>query len=242
LKVLITGDSHVISLVRANAEIIERQGNRDPTIDVYQLGTGLSLSRPFLADRGSFAEITNPECSKNFKRLPPSDPQYDVIGISAPLHSTRVWRQTEWKDFTLSDTDSLDGASVISQGALRKIIDDEIGPSLDLIDIVRRTTPVFVIEGPWPFRRHPAVAANGDRKVQYLHKAFHNRARAALKERNVPIVDFDPLWADEEGFTLVKFRNSRNRDYHHCNTEFGHLVMAKIRSFLLGSPFSQDCA
>jgi hypothetical protein len=239
LNVLITGDSHVIALLRANAEMREQNGNIAPTIDVRQLGPGLSLSRPFLADRGDYAEITNSECYKRFKRLPPEDAKYDVIGISAPVHSTRVWRQLEWKDFTLPDESSLGGESLISQGTLRKIIDDEIDPSLELIDILRRTTPVFVIEGPWPFRRHPAVTANGEAKVQYLHKVFRARALAALKDRDIPVVEFDPLWADDAGFTLPKFRNSRHKDYHHGNVEFGHLMISKILNFLRDAPFGK---
>jgi hypothetical protein len=126
----------------------------------------------------------------------------------------------------------LEGEATISQDTLNKIIDDEIGPSLELIDILLRTTPVFVIEAPWPFRHHPALARNGQHKVQFLHRAVRSRALAALEARNVPVVEFDPKWADADGFTLAEFRHWKRKDNHHGNAEFGRKVMAKIYDFL----------
>jgi hypothetical protein len=235
MKVLITGDSHTSKLAIGNKELfLERLQKRAPSngisISVRPLGPGGAMRGPYFEDRGDYAEILDERYRKGHERLPPADSKFDWIGLAAPLHTVRLWK-VRWRHFTPQGLPAKNGF-VLSENALRQAIEDDVSFNLKLLDIMKRTTNVFVIEPPWPFRHHRAVAYNGAEKVLFLHRAYRRHVLAALKSRGIPVVEIDPSWVDADGFMSDRFRNERPEDQHHGNNLFGRLMIARTQAML----------
>jgi hypothetical protein len=190
------------------------------------MGPGGRLADAFFVDRGNYAEIVEPLYLKHMTRLPPAKGKYDWIGLSSLLNAARVWRPN-WSDFRPWHMSSETGAA-ISDSVLRQIIKDDSGQLLRFVDVIRRTTPVFVIEPPWPFRDQRAVKQNGGAKIMHVHRLYRDYVMKELQDRNVPVVEIDRNWVDADGYTDPKFQ----RDPVHGNAMFARAMMERVEAFL----------
>lgn len=234
MKVFITGDSNVGTLrhgLGASLQAAKKRGDTAPPdieIAILGLANGSVLRSRFFEDCGDHARIINPR--PRTPRLPPEGTKYDWIGFSGPLRSTWFW-SSDWQDFRPALLKSHNGP-VMSNSLLRQIIDDGLEHMLSLIEIVRRTTPVFVTEAPWPFRHHPSVTSYGEDFVAYMHNLYRSHVMAVLAARNIPVVEIDSSWADAAGFMKPEHRGEDERDRQHGNAELGKLMLARIEDFL----------
>ncbi|MDV6344915.1 hypothetical protein [Nitrosomonas sp. Is37] len=228
MKVLITGDSHLGTLLQGQRRQLGPQSFL-ADVTIKPLGNGRIIPTPFFKDQGKFAEIIDPEYKQHFDRLPPVAEKYDFIGFSAPLHTVRVWRMNWCKHspWSMGGNDNL-----VSDKLLLRIIEDDVKYALKLLDIIGRTTRTFVIEPPWPFHHHYAVLMNGEEKVKYIHNSYRNYVINELSRKSIPVIEIDSSWVDAKGFMNPRFRRVDKKDQHHGNAEFGRLMMEKIYRFL----------
>ncbi len=224
MKFFLTGDSHLGALRRA----LLQSGGEDTgpiAFTLEALGRGHRLRAPFFADRGDHAEILDEDFRKRVRRVPPDGPAFDRIGISGPLNTARVWRH---EDFARFRPHPLGGGVPVSTGLLRAVVEADVRQTLEFVKVVRRNVPVFVIESPWPFARHPSVARIGAEVVQHVHRWYRAYVMAELESLGVPVVDIDPAWLDDRGFMQERFRNENPRDAYHANAEFGRLMLRRV--------------
>jgi hypothetical protein len=139
------------------------------------------MKAPSFEGHGNCAHVTT--ARGEILRLPPQEPHFDWIGFSEPMRSTWFWSM-RWLRFRPATMKSGEG-SVLSTNLLRRIVDDQMQHMMGLIDVLRRTTPVFVVEAPWPFRHHPHVKINGAELVAHLHAFHREHVTALLSARNV---------------------------------------------------------
>ncbi|WP_374674996.1 hypothetical protein [Ideonella sp.] len=227
MKILLTGDSHLGGLRRAQmAGHPGLQGADTSSIEIQALGRGFLLRSPFFAARDSHVEITEPEYRERVKRLPPPGPLPDLIGICGPLNTNRLWRDPDFKNclpYPLAPTHAL-----VSRSLLRAAIEGDARQSIEFAKALQRHVPVFVLEAPWPFLRHPAVTALGRDVVQHLHHAYRDHVLAELRSADIPVVEIDPGAVDAHGFMLPAFRQENGRDLYHANAAFGAVMLRAI--------------
>ncbi|MEK8031843.1 hypothetical protein AACH06_13530 [Ideonella sp. DXS29W] len=240
MKVFLTGDSHLGALRRA---LLQPDSPNTWPIDftLEALGRGHLLRAPFFADRGDHAEILDADFRKRVRKVPSVAGAFDAIGISGPLNTARVWRDEAFATFRPYP---LTGRTPISRGMLRAIVEDDVRQTLEFIRVVRRNSPVFVIDSPWPFARHPSVMRIGIEVVQHVHRWYREYVMAELASMDVPIVDIDPSCLDKQGFMLERFRNENARDLYHANAAFGKLMLQRIvdRFAPAARPVAQETA
>ncbi|MBV8474743.1 MAG: hypothetical protein JO234_15105 [Hyphomicrobiales bacterium] len=233
MKVIITGESHTAALFMGQKQIVKEGKIPLQDILIRPLGGGHLLREPFFVDQGDHAEITQPELRRNYERLPLAAQAGEriVYGLCAPLHTARVWRETDWRSFAPLGHEV--DETPVSPGMLRRVVLDDQRYVLDLIDIFARTkTEVFVIEAPRPFRHHPALKQIRPAVALAVDRAYRAAMRAELAARSVPIVSAPAATVDDKGFTREEF--GRPDDPHHGNMRFGRLMMLEVDKFVAG--------
>ena len=222
-----TGDSHLGALRRAMLQWQVTPGDVDLTgVDIRALGRGHLLRSRVFEARADHAEIIDSEYRQRVARVPPAGPAFDLIGMSGPLNTARVWRH---EDFARLAPYPMRGSRpLISSGVLRALVEDDVRQSLEFIKVVKRNVPVFVVDAPWPFGRHPAVELAGRDTVQYIHRWYRAYVIAELDAMDVPVVEIDPACVDAQGFMNKKFRNENGRDLYHANASFGEVMWRQI--------------
>jgi hypothetical protein len=238
MKVLVTGDSHTGTL-RKGQKAFENDGvwPHDVKLEIRPLGGGHLTREPFFIDRGDYAEITTPEYRRQFDRLPIAETGAEeiVYGISAPLHSVRIWRHPDWQRFAPSSLQQF--GPPLSSGLIRRIILDDQKYVLDLIGILQKAGKrVFVIEPPHPFRHHPALRTTPSELVLHLNSLYRETVRHELRAMEVPVVEM-PVRLLEAGFMREDYAQAG--DPHHGNAVYGRIMIEEILTFLrksLGEP------
>ena len=232
MDVLVFGDSHTAALRRGQVALeADGQWPAGVRLTVRPLGGGHLATEPFFADRGDHADVTLPEYRRQFDRLPRADDPADMVyGVSAPLHSVRVWRAADWQRFAPADMD-VEGAAPVSSGTIRRLALDDARPMLDLVALLRRIgRRVFTIEAPRPFRHHPALKKTPAAVVMRVDGLYRETIRAELDRLGVSVVGVPRRCLDADGFTLTEF--GQPGDPHHGNEAYGAVMMGKVLAHL----------
>ena len=231
IDVMITGDSHTAALYKGQLAVqADGQWPDDIDLVIRPLGGGHLTREPFFVDRGDHAEMTAAEYRRQFERLPlaAGERSPSVYGVSAPLHSVRIWRHADWQSFTPHGA-GLPGKPV-STAMVRRIALDDQRYVLELIGILLRTGKrVFVIEAPHPFRHHPALQGTRAELVLYLNRLYRDTIRSELAALGVPVVAV-PERCIEGGFTRQDY--AQPNDPHHGNPLYGRLMIEQVLDFL----------
>lgn len=232
MRVLITGDSHTATL-KLGQHALRSDAAPGLDISILPLGSGAHIPTPFYQDAGDHAELVVPVYRRFLQRVPPAGARFDWIGVCAPLHTTRVWRQ-DWSAYRLWHEAGADpGAKIpVSDALLRQVIEDDSRYALGFLDVIRRSARVFVIAAPAPFRHHEAVACNGAGMVMHIHRTYCAHISRELALREIPVVALDPEWMDDQGFMKPRFKSQNPEDRHHGNTLLGRSVYKRIEAFL----------
>lgn len=240
MRAMITGDSHTAALHRGHAALLDE--GRWPAglaLDIRPLGGGHLTRAPFFSDRGDHAEITTAEYRRRFDRLPLASDGPDVVyGLSAPLHSVRVWRHPAWRRFSpagLAPGSAAPGESAtpVSSGLLRRVILDDQRHVLALIAILLRGgRQTFVVEAPRPFRHHPALDETSPDLVAHIDAIYRRTIRRELDAMGVPVVSV-PEDCLDRGFMRDDY--AQPGDPHHGNAAYGRLMMERVAAFLEGA-------
>lgn len=235
MKVLITGDSHTGPL-KSGQNLLISKGEWPQRIDltIRPLGNAKFFPTPFFVDKGDYAEIRNLTYRKQLERLPLLEiANSDTIyGLSGPLHTSRVLRNSAWSNFVPSQF-ALNEAPV-SNALLHQTILDDCQYLLKLIDIiVRARKKLFVIEPPRPFKHNKSLKVIRPEVFSYVDGYYRDFIKQELKLRNIPIISVSPDCYDESGFMLECYRSPKEHDMHHGNAQFGELMMKKILDFLI---------
>ena len=235
-EVLIFGDSHTAAL-RHGQLAIEADGQwpADLSLTVRPLGGGHLACQPFFVDRGDHAEITLPEYRRQFERLPRrDDPPNAVYGVSAPLHTVRVWRHPDWQTFApIAARVAPDEAPTTpaSSGMVRHLALDDQSHMLALVALLRRLgRRVFAIEAPYPFRHHPALQRTPAAVALRVDRLYRDAVGIELKRLGIPVVAVPEQCRDEDGFTRAEFR--LDGDPHHGNGRYGAIMMGAVLAHL----------
>lgn len=233
MKVLITGDSHTAA-IKYGIDNINCDNDQIPKheIAIRQLGAGFRMHVPFFYDKGQYAEITDPVLKNRFERLPPSNMDYDMIGFSGPLNTFPLWRERYWENavpYPLKGP-----GQTITTNQLIAAVQDFLIYSLNLIEIIQRTVPVFIIEPPGPFLGNPIIKKTGKKKILFLHQVFKNHVLSELKTRGIPVVMNNPDWYDDE-FMSPSFKIEKKEDWNHGNVEYGVGMIERIIKFINGN-------
>lgn len=234
MRVLLTGDSHTAALNRGHQALLAGglwPGAVDLTI--RPLGAGHLTRDAFFVDRGDHAELVTPEYRRQFDRLPlASDGPGVVYGLSAPLHSVRIWRHPGWRHRVPAALRSdPGGAEPVSSGLVRRIVLDDQRHILALIEILLRTRRgVFVVEAPFPFRHHPALRDTAPDVVLHLDEVYRRTIGQELQALGVPVVSV-PRDCLDGGFMRDDF--AQTGDPHHGNAAYGRLMMERVAALLI---------
>jgi hypothetical protein len=226
MRLFLTGDSHLGALRRTLlAPGRAAAGPNEPEVVLEALGRGQRLRDRFFEPRADFVEITDPDFRQRVKQVPPAGPRFDWVGVCAPLNTARVWRH---QDFARYRPIALGGGTPVSTALLQVVVEEDVGPTLDFIKAAQRHVPVFVVDAPWPFARHPSVQRSGADLVQYIHRWYRAHVMRELAALGVPVVEVPPSCVDDKGFMLERFRSENARDLYHANASFGHLMIDRI--------------
>jgi hypothetical protein len=227
MKIVLTGDSHLGGLRRAQLGAHPGLAGVDTSgVTIQALGRGYLMRSPFFVERDQHVEITDPEYRQRVARMPPSGAPPDLIGICGPMNTNRLWRDPAFESvlpYPLPATGSL-----VSRGLLRTAIEADARQSIEFAKALNRKVPVFVLDAPWPFARHPAVLALGRDVVQHLHRAYRHHVRQELQAGGIPVVETDPVALDADGFMRPAYRHENGRDLYHANAAFGALMLRAI--------------
>ncbi|HJV68285.1 hypothetical protein [Ideonella sp.] len=226
MKVVIIGDSHTAQLHRG---IQALQAEDAPALHgqewiVRPLGGGHLLPFPFFRARADHIAITQPEYRKNIHRLPlKSHPDARWHGVSGALHTARVFRHADWARHALP---GMDGPGIPVSGSLlgRLVDDDQRHVMALLIAMQSLGMNPFVIEGPRPFRHHPAIPTVGAHRVIAIDSFFRERMKGWLAAKRIPVAELPQDVFDEDGFMRDELRN-RLDDPHHGNAAFGRRMI-----------------
>ncbi len=226
MRAMIVGDSHTGVLNQARLRM-EREGRLpdDIALNIRPLAGGPTLARPFFEEIDGVAVMTEPGIKARMPRLPPAGARYDVIGLSGPLHPVRVWRNRHWQDYRIQPSG---GHIPVSQALFRRVVFDDQGPMLRLIELLQaQDIGVLVVEPPRPFRHHPSVEALGADLVIDLDRRYRGLVRAWLTAHGVVTVDVPDACLDGDGFMKPVYRSDVPTDPHHGNADFGELMVAR---------------
>ncbi len=233
MKALITGDSHLSALLTGR-KLLDAEREKPPVhVDLVPLGSGAAFCTPFFRDCGSHAEITEARYLQRVSRLPPEQP-YDMIGLSGPMHTGRLWsrRLRRFAPWQLAPSR---GLHALSDALLEQVIADDCMYVLGLLDVMRRTTGVFVIESPRPFREHEVVGLHGEQHVLTVDQAYRAYVRRELARRDIPLIEVPAECMEPDGFTKARFVRvaaDGTKDNNHANARFGRIMMVRVEEFL----------
>ncbi len=236
MDVLITGDSHTAALRRGQLAL-EADGLWPAGIDatIAPLGGGHIATEPFFVDRGDHAELSSPEYRRRFKRLPrPEDGPGTVYGLSAPLHSARLWRHPAWQSFVPAGAGpgraGSGGATPVSSGMVRRLAVGDQRHGLGLLALLKRLGHrVFAIEPPPPFRHHRALNRTAAEVAIRINRLYRDAILAELARLDVPVVAV-PAACLDNGFTRPEY--GTDGDPHHGNARYGRVMMDAILDHL----------
>jgi len=160
MNIFITGDSHAAALKHGMDMLINQNAwPSNHQVYIKPFGPGGGLKKPFFTDSGCCAEITNARYAKRIKRLPLAIDEgcYEYYGISGSLFGVTLWRLPQhWSNH--APLISQGGKAPLSISLLRHVILQNERYVIELIKLLTREgVKVFVIEGPKPFRHHPAI-------------------------------------------------------------------------------------
>jgi hypothetical protein len=230
MKILVTGDSHTGPLQRGLTLLQRDEPKRlaGHEVLIRPLGGGHLVPFPFFKARGDHLHITQPEYQVRLKRLPlPDVPDVDWYGVSAPLHTARVFRHEDWRDHVL-EGEGGDGIPV-SNALLGRLVDDDQRQVMAFMKALAALgLKPFAIEGPRPFRHHPAVAVVGAARVARIDRFYRERMMAWLVSEGFPVVRIPAALVDADGFMIEAMRKGPD-DAHHGNEKFGvHMIEAML--------------
>lgn len=221
MKIVITGDSHTGPLQRG-IELMQREGGArldGVRIVIRPLGGGHLLPQPFFKIDAGRIRITQPEFRTRMEHYPPPDgADADFHALSAPLHTARVFRHPAWRDYALPG----DEAGIpISTALLGRLVDDDQRHVMAFLKAMAQVgLRPLAIEGPLPFRHHPAVQAMGAEKILRIDRFYRDRLRAWLQSERIPVVAVPQDLVDEQGFMRDDMAKDAT-DAHHGNERFG---------------------
>jgi len=232
MKVLITGDSHCAALM-LGVKLHEKNSTlpAEVRISVRPLGSGIRMPTEFFADRGSYAEITEPRYKKYLTRLPQEGRHFDAYGLCAPFNTSRIYRNADWANFA---TSAMPGAPFpMSMSLFRRVVMDDQHYMLKFLDVLRRNGHrVFVVESPRPFRHDPALKRRDPAAILQLDREIRRVTRENLAALGIPVISVPEQCIDGEGYMLARFRPEDENDTHHGNAEYGALMITNIATAL----------
>ena len=225
--ILLTGDSHTAAL-RKGQSAIEAEGRwpEQVRLSIRPLGPGQLTCEPFFIDRGDHAEITAAAYRRQMQRLPMNDdPPATIYGMSAPLHSVRLWRHPAWQRFAPAAMAGGVSGTPVSSGMIERLVLEDQRNVLDLLALLKRLGKrVFVVEAPYPFHHHPVLRNTSRDLVRFVDGLYRNLVRRELMRMAVPIRCI------EHGFMLDLY--AQPGDHHHGNQRYGETMMDEILAFL----------
>ncbi len=230
--ILLTGDSHTAALRKGQIAIeVEGQWPERLRLAIRPLGGGHLTCEPFFIDRGDHAEITVAAYRRQMQRLPmDDDPPGTIYGLSAPLHSVRLWRHPAWQTFVPAAMAGAVSGTPVSSGMLQRLVLEDQRNVLDLVSLLKRLGKrVFVVEAPYPFRHHPAMRKTSRDLVRFVDGFYRDLVRRELMRLAVPVVAV-PARCVEDGFMLDLY--AQPGDHHHGNQRYGRIMMDEVLAFL----------
>lgn len=233
MKIIILGDSHTAQLQRGVEAL---QAENAPALRGQQwivrpLGGGHLLPFPFFKAHADHIAITQPEYRKNIVRLPLKvHPDAQWHGFSGALHTARVFRHDDWARHALP---GMDGPGIpVSTSLLGRLVDDDQRHVMALLtEMQARGMNPFAIEGPRPFRHHPAISTVGAQKVIAIDLFFRQRMKRWLAAKGIPVAELPQDVMAEDGFMRDELRNSLN-DPHHGNAAFGRRMILQAAAVI----------
>ena len=165
------------------------------------------------------------------QRLPmDDDPPETIYGLSAPLHSVRLWRHSAWQSFVPAAMAGAVSGTPVSSGMMQRLVLEDQRNVLDLLALLKRLGKrVFVVEAPYPFHHHPVMRKTSRDLVHFVDGLYRDLIRRELTRLAVPIVAV-PVRCVEDGFMLELY--AQPGDHHHGNQHYGETMMDEVLAFL----------
>lgn len=240
-EVLITGDSHSAVMLRS----LRDSGTADnpfqwngDTVTIRSIGPGGAMKGEFFENCGSYVRFVNPKLNTRLDRLPPKNSTVSLIGLSGPLTTIWVWSK-KWGNHAPTGVGS---GSYVSKSAMRAIFESKSKYMFELVDVLRASVKVLVIEPPFPFRHHPAIEREGFQKVIHIHNTYRDYIMARLDDAGIPVVTVEKDWLDPDGFMLDEFKSDDADDAVHGNARLGRLMLDKTLEFLTATKSAGEAA
>lgn len=203
-KVLITGDSQTAAL-RQGLSILEqaRALPKDLDISIQPLGAGSHLTSPFFKKADGKITILERVYKRRIPVLP-MDGDVSMYGFSGNIHTIRVLRDIDWRDYAPSPTAKRENA--VSLGFMQKLFEADQRYILAFLDAMKSLgMKVFVIDAPRPFQHHPMFEQCRKDVLMHLDREYRRYILNELAARDIDVIATPDECVDAEGFMLAEF-------------------------------------
>lgn len=227
---IITGDSHTASLKFARENLINNGISVFNGTEIIPLASGDVMRSSFFDERDDIAYFNREICKSLISQLPL---RFNGIsyGFCGNLHTTRIMRDIDWVKYAPFEV--VRNEIPISLAFLHKIFEFDQKYMIALLNIfLKNHQNIFVIEAPYPFRGSPLFKRVRTEVLQYIDKEYRGYVKKNLMKMGIDVVSIPLECVDQEGFMLDKFLTENGPQDHHCNKDFGEVMMIEIINYL----------
>jgi hypothetical protein len=222
VKTLILGDSNCGPLSRARKNKVF-----DYEMDIITLGAGRYTEESFFCFTDDALTFNHSGFIKNHE-LQLSTLRECNVGLCLSLFPRRFVSNVLRSKVNIFVNDGVKRPTITTY-----LLQDAILYSqqyiLELIkELHKRDIKVFVVPGPRLFKSKWGREEEESKIQQFFISTTVN----AIKELNVPIVDFPAECLDEKGFMKPNYSSLKEDDVVHGNEDFGELILEGIDTLL----------
>lgn len=224
--ILITGDSHLAALRRAQDEHPAKD-----RISFVPLGPGGRARSRFFAieDGGKTVAITEPDWTQhrfNREAMPSADAK---LFLSLPLNTSRIHRLHGWERHVPWSLKRDEREIPLSDSMLDAMIDADSRHTIAFAVALKEAgLDVSVVAAPTLFAHHPVLEQAPEGVPAFVEDRYRARVSKQLSEAGIPIIEQPAETLDGDGRTSTDFSNPRSHDVHHGNVDYGRLTLDKI--------------
>jgi hypothetical protein len=232
-RVLITGDSHIGALKRA-----QNLGNdtRIAELDFLRLGEGYVSRLDFFAvdTVANEVRVTHPEWTNHSfsNRTLNKDEDHQLLVVSLPINSSRILRDCSWQRHVPWRLKKKPAEAPLSDALIDAIIEQDCGKSLNFIAALSTVgVKVAVLEGPRFFEHARYLKAKRLDVCLDIEHRCRDYATKRLNAIGVDVISQPKATISTIGTTHADFRHENPKDRHHANVEFGRLACHAVLDY-----------
>lgn len=237
MKVLVTGDSHIGALKRAQDAAADQFGH----ISFRPLGSGLHVPSTFFEydpERGTVT--TTVERWNNMTFTAPDSPDRggpdfgpDLLIVSLPLNTNRILRDYSWHSHVPWDMQRSTREIALSDAVVGDIIDQDSSQAIAFLKALQAIgLNVAVLEGPRHFPHSRFLKHKRADVCMAIETRYRARVCRALVAAGIPMIAQPAQTVDAQGRTHADFRHENPEDTNHASAKYGGLALESIGAYV----------